>query len=190
VVLAWDCELAFGDGNWNRDIWCYDGWAPLIRQFQQFQGHEHHFLNQVHEYLAKYFNHTYMDPWIDYYYSRIGGHNPSNFKTFIDNRRGYVQARIPSASVNITTPGPLDVPGPTAALSGTAPVNASWVRSNGRVYWLEWTDATHWYVTIDVPGGTNNVTLEFLDYDRQLIGTDSIMITAPGSSEIEQWQRY
>jgi hypothetical protein len=137
-----------------------------------------------------------MDPWIDHYYVLVDGYNPDTLKTFITDRRNYVQNQlnpylIPSVNVSITTPGPLTVPGFTADLEGTAPVNASWVRVNGRDYWLEWTDATHWLVTIEVLAGANNVVLEFLDYDKQPIGTASITIEAPIEAlDIENWKAY
>jgi hypothetical protein len=136
-----------------------------------------------------------MDPWIDHYYALVGGYNPDTLKTFIDDRRVYLQGRLapyvaPSVSFAITTPGPLTVPAFTADLEGTAPVNASWVRCEGRDYWLDWRDATHWFATVAVPPGTNLVTLTFLDYDRQAIGSASITISAPFSSAVPNWRAY
>jgi hypothetical protein len=191
-LLMWDCELAFQ--NATMDI--YGVRVPQMRQFQLFQGFHHHFLNQIHEYMAKYFNHAFMDMWIDHYYATVGGYNPATLKQFITDRRNYVQGRldpylIPNVTINITTTDPLTVSTLTADLDGTAPVNASWVRCNGREYWLNWTDATHWYVTIDVPPGSNLLTLEFLDYDHQLIGTDTITVRAPlTASQVKAWKAY
>jgi hypothetical protein len=64
------------------------------------------------------------------------------------------------------------------------------VRYQGQLYWLNWTDATHWNITIDVPPGTNIVTLEFLDYDKQLIGTASVTMISALVAGVEKWGRY
>jgi len=184
ALIPWDCELSFSNGNANASLWSTRAGIEQIRYFEHFRSHEHYFLNGVHEYMAKYFNHAFMDSWVDYYYSVVGGHQPADFRTFIDNRRASVQTQIapylpPSTILNITTPDPLAVPEFTANLAGTAPVNVSWIRCGGRLYWPGWSDATHWYATIDVPPNTNDVTLEFLNYDKNLVGTDSITIIAP-----------
>jgi hypothetical protein len=193
VLLPWDNELAFS--RTNDDLWCYRGDLWQVRQFQRFRSHEHYFLNAAHEYMAKYFTRAFMDPWIDYYYSLVGGFNAGTFKSFIDNRRAYVQGQIvsylpPYVSIAITTPSPLTVPGLTANLAGTAPINASWIRCGETLYWPGWTDATHWYVTIGVISGTYLVTLDFLDYDQQLIGSASITITSLAPAGVKKWQGY
>jgi hypothetical protein len=145
--------------------------------------------------MAKYFNHTFMDPWIDHYYALVGSFNNVTFKTFIDNRRAYVQSQLapylPPATVwSITTSNPLTLSGPTTRLTGTAPIHVSWARCLGNVYWLNWTDATHWYLTIDVASATNLLTLEFLDYEKQPVGSSSITIISSASSGARRWKEY
>ena len=185
-LLPWDCELGFGTGTeWNRDIWCYRAELSQIRTFQRFRGHEHFFLNSMHEYMAKYFNHAYMDPWIDYYFSLVGGHNAAAFKTFVTSRTLYLQTQMapylpPTIPFAISTSGPLVIPEFSANLSGVAPIHTSWIRYGGVLFWPVWSDATHWSVTLtNVPPGSSAVTLEFLDYDKVLIGTASINVNAP-----------
>jgi len=179
LLIPWDNELGFE--NANMSLWCTT--LPQVYQFQQFQGNRHYFFNAIHEYMAKYFTRAFMDPWIDHYYSLVGGHASLAFKNFIDSRRSYVQGQMnpylpPNVYCSITTPGPLSVPGLTADLTGVAPINTSWIRVRGKLYWPTWSDATHWSVTIEVLPGTNVTTLEFLDYDKVLIGTASITISS------------
>lgn len=60
-------------------------------------------------------------------------------------------------------------------LEGVAPVQTRTVRIQEDEMELNWMDATHWRLTIpDMKKG--DVTLEFLDYDGNLIGKDSIQI--------------
>lgn len=192
-LLPWDCELAFQLRDVDMNIWSNAG--SRVRGFLQKGGNAHYYLNDVHRFLAHYFNHAYLDPWIDHYYSVAGGYSPATFKQFIDERRAYLDTQMvpyvsPRVGITITAPDPLTVPDLRANLIGVAPVNASWVRYRGKDYWLEWQSATYWGVTIDVPPGTNLVTLEFLDYDKQPIGTDSITIRAPLNAGIESWKGY
>lgn len=192
-LLAWDCELGYNLSRVDMDIWSNAG--TKVRQYLQMGGHAHHYLNEVHRYMATYFNHTYLDTWIDHYYSVVGGYNPNSFKSFIDSRRAFLDPLMapyvmPRVTIAITTSDPLTVPRLRADLAGTAPVNASWVRYRGWDYRLEWINATRWYVTITVPPGSNLVTLEFLDYDKQTIGWASITVHAPVGSEIEAWKAY
>lgn len=190
-LLHWDCEHSFDGPTQNL----YATRVVQMAQFQRFGGNHHYYLNAIHEYFAKHFTNACMDPWIDHYYATVGGYSATTAKTFVTDRRNYVQGQLnpyllPNVALAITTPGPLTVSGRTADLQGTAPVNASYARVNGREYWLDWSDATHWSATIEVPPGTNLVTLEFLDYDHQLIGTASITISAPGSLDVGYWKQY
>ena len=60
-------------------------------------------------------------------------------------------------------------------LEGVASVQTRTVRIHEDEMELSWMDATHWRLTIpDMKKG--DVTLEFLDYDGNLIGKDSIQI--------------
>ena len=195
VLLPWDCELAFDLTRTNVGLWCYRAQLDQVRYFQRFRSHEHYFLNAAHEYMTKYFNRGFMEPWIDYYFSLVGGVSAATMKQFIDNRRTSVTAELawylpPRVTFAILALDPLTVPGLTASLSGTAPINASWIRCQGKVYAPGWTDATHWYAAIDVVSGTNLVTVEFLDYDQQWIGSDTITIISLAPSGAARWRQY
>jgi len=172
-LLGWDSELTFGDSGMS--IW--SGFAPVLK-FQQRGRHLHFYFTYLREMLDKYFTRAMMDPWIDYWFSQVGG-DAAGMKSFIDARRNYLLGLLPTAVCDILTNGgnPITVTTPTVALNGTAPVQVRWVRVNGVDYYLDWTGATVWRGTFPVPGGSNLMTLTFLNYDKSVVGTDSIWVT-------------
>jgi hypothetical protein len=177
-LLSWDSEFILELSRVNLSIWSN---FATVRRFQQRPKHQHYYFNQIKEMLDKYFTHTALDPWIDYLYAHVGGASPSNSKQFIDQRRAYLLGQIPSAIIDITTNGgnPITISGSTVTLEGSAPVQVRWARVGGVEYYLDWTAATLWRGVFSVPPGTNVVTVEFLDYDKNLVGTDSITVIAP-----------
>ncbi len=180
-ALPWDCELGFGMGYTTMSIWATG--PTQIVNFEQFRSHQHYYLNSVHEYFTKYFTRAHMDPWVDHYYSVIGGYSPTTMKSFIDARRVEVQKQLapyllPAMPCNITSPDPLIVPGTTASLTGVAPVNVSYIRYWGAESEPQWSNATQWTFPVTVLPATNTVTLEFLDYDKNLVGTDTITLVS------------
>jgi len=185
-VLAWDSELTFG----RTDMSIWSNFAP-VRKFQQRGRHQHFYYSYLKEVLDKYFNHAYLDPWINYYSSLVGG-NPSGDKSFIDARRSYLLGLIPNGTVQINTNGgnPFTVSGLTAQLIGTAPVEVRWIRIGNRIYTPDWVSAITWKVTVLLHPGENDLLLEFLDYDQRVVGTDSIVITSTSASEVEDWKQY
>jgi len=195
LLVPWDNELGFYDNScpfWASTV-------PQINRFEHFRAMEHYFLNNAHEYMAKYFTRAFLDPWIDHYFSLVGGQSAATTKSFIDQRRTNIQSQmapylLPATPCNIGNPDPLTVPITSATLYGTAPANVSWIRYQGQLYWPYWSDAVHWTIAIPVPHGSNLITLEFLDYDKLLVGTDSIRVTVmipmPGSIVINSGATY
>ena len=179
-LFGWDSELTFASGNATMSIW--SNFNTILR-FQQRPRHLHFYYTYIKEMLDKYFTRVALDPWLDHYSSLLGV-NPSAEKTFIDQRRAYLLQQLTGLTttpIDILTNGgnPITVTSPTVALDGTAPVQVRWVRVSGVDYYLDWTGAVNWKITLPVPPGTNLLTLQFLDYDKNVVGSDSITIIAP-----------
>jgi hypothetical protein len=179
--FPWDCELAFTSAYTTMSVY---GALPQIRQLQTFRSFHHDYLNAMHEYTAKYFNPAFLFPWVDYYWNLVGGYQIAPMKAFVTARYAYVMNELapyvlPNTPIDIYETDPVTVNGTTASLTGSAPINVSWIRFNGIEYRPGWSDATHWYVTLNVPPGPPTVTLEFLDYDKNLVGTASITVVTP-----------
>jgi hypothetical protein len=190
-LFGWDSELTFETGKVNMSIWSQFG---PISAFQAHPPFRHYYFHYIKLMLDKHFTRAKLDPWIDHYSSKVGG-SPATEKTFIDGRRTYLQSQISpyiSTPVAITTNNgdPFAVTQPQVLLQGTAPVQAYSVRVGGVEYALNWSNVTVWNRTFPLSLGPNNLVLEFLDDDKQLIGTDSIVVTYELRSEIEEWKEY
>jgi hypothetical protein len=178
-ALGWDSEWTFQPSRATMSIWSN---FSTINRFQQRPKHQRLYFTYLQEMLDKYFTHAALDSWIDYYYATVGGQLPTDAKNFIDLRRAYLLGQIPTAPCDITTNGgnPFLSPDITVTLDGTAPVKVRWIRIGGVEYVPDWTGPTTWRLAaLPLAPGVNNLVLQFLDYDRNLVGTDSITVTAP-----------
>ena len=175
-LLGWDSELTFSQTQMS--IWST---FAAILAFQQHGRHQHLYYSYIKELLDKYFTRANMDPWIDHYGALLGisGTDLNNDKTFISARRTYLLGIMPVGVCDITTNGgnPFSVTTPTVTLQGTAPVEVRWIRVGGIDYYPDWTGAIQWTVKLPLHMGVNVLTLEFLNYDKVLVGTDSITVT-------------
>jgi hypothetical protein len=168
-ILSWDSELTFQ----QPDMWIWSNF-PAIRRFQESPKHQHLYLSYIREILDKYFNPAHLLPWIGHYHEVIGGTSPEAMVSFIEARTDYLNGIIPEAEPKITG-AKLAKDGKTIELKGTAPVQTRSVRISGVEYELEWLNATEWKLTLPRAKG-KNLTVEFLDYDKQPVGKDSIRV--------------
>ncbi|MCX8035973.1 MAG: lamin tail domain-containing protein [Candidatus Sumerlaeia bacterium] len=175
-LLGWDSEITFQSNRTAMSIWSQA--APVLA-FQQLPRHQHLYYGYIVEVLDKYFNRATLDPWIDHYAAVTGATSALADKTFITTRTAYLRSIIPTAPCEITTNGgnPFITPNPTVLLAGTAPVQVRLARISGLEYPLDWTGATTWRITLPLVPGANLFEFEFLDYDRRVVGTDSIIVT-------------
>jgi len=188
-LLGWDSELTFG--TTNMSIWSN---FTTIRNFQQRGGHTHYYYMYLHQMLDMYFTRAKMDPWMDHYGTVIGA-GAGGEKSFIDARRTYLLNQIaPYVNVTpaITTNGGFNFTTrfPNVALAGMAPAQVRWARIGGIDYLLNWSSATAWGVDLVLAPGPNNIVMQFLDYDKRLVGTDFITITYELPADIGDWRAY
>ncbi|MFC1718967.1 CotH kinase family protein, partial [Candidatus Poribacteria bacterium] len=161
-LLSWDNEWGFQQAHLS--IWA--GTQSIRRLQTQYQ---HLYLSYIQEIMDKYFNVAYLMPWFQHYHKVVNGVTSQQMASFVRNRRNYLNSVIPKAQVRITNSRRMGKDGSTIQLEGTAPVQTRTVRLAGDEMELNWKDATHWNLTIsDAQKG--NLTLEFLDYDRKLVG--------------------
>ena len=136
------------------------------------------------------FNTTYLTSWVTHYQSfTTTGGNWNEITTYVADRAAFVTSAIntayPPVSFSITTNGGADfsAPGPQVTLTGAGWVNVRTIRvqMGGLELLVTWTGDGTWQVTLPIAPGPNTITLEALDYQGNIVGTDTITITGTGS---------
>ena len=169
-LLSWDNEWGFEQTG--MPIWSN---SPVIRRFQESPNYRHLYLSYIQELLEKYFNLTYLESWFKHYHEVVQGVSPEQMESFVKGRTEYLNRIIPKAEVKITDWKWSTEDRSAIELEGTAPVQTRTVRITGVEQELNWTDATHWKLTFSgVQEG--DLTLEFLDYDKNPIAQDTIQV--------------
>jgi len=170
-LLSWDNEWGFE--RTGMPIWSE---SPVIRRFQESPNHRHLYLSYIQELLDKYFNLTYLGPWFKHYHEIVQGVSPEQMESFVKGRTEYLNRIIPKAEVKITDWKWSTENRFAIELEGTAPVQTRTVRIAGIEQELNWNDATHWKLTFSgVQEG--DLTLEFLDYDKNPIAQNTIQVS-------------
>ena len=110
-------------------------------------------------------------------------HNsPNGWKTWLANRRTYLLTQLNSVNTTfaLTSNGGADFTtnAPRTALGGTAPVEITDIRINGASFPLAFPSVTNWSTTVPLQLGTNALTVQGFDRFGNLVGTDTITVTA------------
>jgi hypothetical protein len=133
--------------------------------------------------MAKSFNRTYLDPWIDHY-GAVSGRNYSGVKNFITSRTASVNSQLnaaaPPVAFAITTNSGADfsVAAPTATLEGSGGVDVRTILLNGNPLTtpVVWTGFSTWRIEVPLSPGVNDLTLTAVNFNSTTL-TDSIRIT-------------
>lgn len=137
-------------------------------------------------------NPDYLGPWCAQLGELLAGQDFASHCAFVADRADWlmygapdaVMTSFPDVPFEITTNGGADieVDADTVDLSGTAWVDARSIARDGQAgaLPLTWTDATHWRVTLSLVPGPNAIRLSGLDFRGQVVGTDAIVVSAPG----------
>ncbi|MEX2185886.1 MAG: lamin tail domain-containing protein, partial [Pirellulales bacterium] len=147
-------------------------------------GNRHHYYGHVHDIVTTTFNATYMTPWINHYDSLLPAESFASFISYIANRSvsalSQISAAIPQVSFAITTNGGNDftVNTPTTTLQGTGWVNVRTIRvaGEGQPLPVTWINDNTWQLTLPVDFGANSIVLEAVDFQGNLIASDTVTI--------------
>ena len=178
-ALFWDWDLGiFGNAA-----------APLTGSYSTFAkvvnlpGNRRVFHGHLLDLINTTFKTSYMDRWIDHY-GDVVGQNFSPVSNYITARRNFVLANLPaSIPFAITTNSGADFTSEEAAatLAGNGWINVREIRLQGEIEPLEvvWTDNQTWEVTLQLDSGPKSFVLEAVDFQGNVVGTDTITITGP-----------
>ena len=147
------------------------------------------FYQHLQDIIATSFNSTYLTPWVNHYQPlTTAGGNWGDIIAYVDARVAFVNVQIasayPTVPFAITTNGGADfsAAGPNVTLDGNGWINVRTIRvlSSGLVLTATWTSGNTWQVSLPIAPDANVVTLLALDFQGNVVGSDTITITGTG----------
>jgi len=167
LYFPWDMDFSFsrsatdslvGDQNLSRIV-------NLPGNLRRFYAHIQDDINTT-------FNATYMAPWINHYDS-FPGQDWSGDLSYITQRGSYALSVISSAGGNaafaVNGTNYSTVSSNLVTLSGTAPVQITFLLINGVSYPVTWTSVSTWTIQVPVSSATNTLNLQGYDLHGNLV---------------------
>ena len=182
-LLPWDLDSFAVNSLRFSPLWTDPSVSQINKLFDLPQvsrlmhGHADHLIQTT-------FNAAYAQPWADHYASVQGEGDHNQEVDFVEDRANFILNTLPAlASYNITTNGGANfsVNDDFVTLQGTGSYKIREFQIDGidEAIDVTWLDDTTWQVSVELVGGTNNLTIRALDYFGDEIHSDSITVTAP-----------
>jgi hypothetical protein len=116
--------------------------------------------------------------------------SPSAIKTWISQRRAFLQTQLATVSASFAVNGTnyITTNRNTIILTGTAPVTAQTIMLNGVAYPISWTSVTSWRMVVPVTNGIQVLNLQGLDRLGQPVAGASAVVTVnyTGANELPE----
>ncbi|MFT5523507.1 MAG: hypothetical protein ACI9HK_001454 [Pirellulaceae bacterium] len=175
IPLFWDADLA----NLTENFIYNDAGNGVSRldELRNIPHVERLFWGHMWDLMNRSFNLEYISPWISEFQSL--GQNFSGELNKVSNRtitaRSQAQAEIPQVPFQFTTNGgnEVTVDASAATLQGTGWINVREIHYDNNALDVTWIDEDTWEVTIPVPSGTSEVTLEAFDFEGNPVCDDN-----------------
>ena len=187
LFLPWDVDFTASQGATSTLTP-----NPELRKLVGLPENRHYYYGHIHDVVTTSFNESYMNPWIDHYEQFLTNHNFQSFKSYIRSRSNHALNTINSAvapvDFEITTNDGNDIltDMTEVSLGGNGWVDVREVRLAGSTEPLDirWPEIDEWAVSLPVPEGTNDFVFEAYNLRGELIGTDTISVTANVSNPV------
>ncbi len=180
LLFPWDMDFAFITGATssltpNSDLTRLLG-DPVNKRL--YWGHVHDILNRA-------YRSAYMGNWVEHYEIFLTGQDLTPLTSFIQQRAAYalglVNGAVSRVNFSITTNGgngfDSNVTPVTLAGDGWLKVREIRLAGSGTALPLTWTDDNSWRVDVPLGAGANALTLEAIDFEGDVISTDTITVT-------------
>ena len=141
---------------------------------------DHAFLGHLHDIVSTSFNREYMERWVEHYSALLPGQNFSSILSWIGQRASYVRRQLPDEVDFTITSGDQSVSTLTTTVEGRGWINVRELRlANSRESLpLQWLDTTRWQATVPLRFGEQELQLEAIDFQGNLIGTDTVKVSS------------
>ncbi len=178
IFLPHDMDFSFSTTRSitaNSDVSTIVNDPPRMRQY----------LGHLHDIITTTYNNSYMSGWSSHFATLDPAQNWTSSLNHITSRSNNVLTQINSTvgsiAFAITTNGGnnFTVNSSPATLSGDGWVNVREIRLAGSSVPLEstWTDNNSWTVGVPVATGANALTIEAVDFQGNVVGSDTVTIT-------------
>lgn len=205
-MLLWDLDVAFGvDGNIAATQPLFTASDPALEQMIAHPPFRRMFWRMIHDAVNGSFRPTIINPVLDANYALINSHysittsaaatllSPDGTNNTVPALRQWITNRYSFLTGELATvAAPFEISNNGGnnfavtqqtgiTLNGSAPVQVAYLRVNGTSTNanVTWTSVTNWSTGVELPIGTNILTVDGYDRLSQIVGgsSDSIVIT-------------
>ncbi len=176
LALPWDWDFAFTASPSQGLIGTSGNGGRLMNR----PGVRRLYYGHLLEIIETAFNNEYMDRWIDHY-GQVAGQNLAGIKNYIRQRRSFVLRRLPEKirfEIDTNAGEELRWDEDSITLSGRGWIDVRQIRlaETGQLLDARWSDDQTWHVQVPLLLGANRLTLEALNYQGSVVGSDEITV--------------
>ena len=195
VPMFWDCDLC----NFTEPLLKISEPTSRLDEIRDLPANIRLYWGHMLDLIERSFNEEYVSVWASHYgeLARQQTHGgDENFVGIVLSTRGrsrqalsQIHSTIPQVPFAITTNGgaSLEIDQSKVTLEGSGWINIRQLRLAGTEQPLdvEWTDRTTWKTNIPIHFGDNTIVVEALDFQNQIIGTETIDINTTADNPVE-----
>jgi hypothetical protein len=186
-LMLWDLDLVLGKQSRSPTdpLFNLAGSEPVIQRWYNFAPFVRHFWRAMSDLVNGPMLPSIYNPLVDARYAAFRANDvpvdsPFAMKTWIDQRRAYIQSQIPSASFSVNGPDLVTSANNYIAVSGTSPVTAVDILVNGATYPITWTTPTTWIMRIPLGMDTNSLAITAVAANGDSLGDRTITAVYTG----------
>ena len=174
------------DGFWDVDrslFVCSD-----VQKITAEAEYKRLYYGHIHDICMTTYNQSYMSYWTSQYNTLLPGQDWAGYLSFINTRSNWalsqLNSAIPQVAFNITTNGgnafhDSDNDGFVTLVGNSwVDVREIYLGDADEPLDIEWTGLDDWRVVVPLNLGENNIVLRAVDFQGELISTDSITVTS------------
>ena len=188
MIFPWDLDHAL---YYAPDASIFGQGTHRVKTLIDRSWNRRRFCGHLLDICTTAFNSEYVDPWVDHLHEVADQNYATRFKRWIAERRSFVLRQIGNGSPRVEFGFDADVPTqteePLVTLSGLGWVDVHTLRvsrGDGTPVTVpaSFRDGTHWELAVPLFPGANAFSVEALNYQGTVVGTDSVTITQSGGT--------
>jgi len=172
-LLAWDIDFVLGLGD-PPDTGLFGGQDWVIDSLKSYPPFQRAYWRAFQDAINGPLQAAKVGALLDAKFAGLtangaGVGNPLAIKTYISQRKTFLQNQINASAAASFTVGTPTINGNTAIFSGTAPVAIKTITFNGKSYPIQWTSVTTWIALVPLQEGVNSFNIVGLDLRNAVV---------------------